>query len=941
VSQQQIAQDVRKLFTTPRLWAHHGRKLVFWYDPEGAFAETVAALDLSADAEAEAVAEGVNVAVLVLEQRPFFEKYYLLHEHPEQDFLLYAPFARPADEDNWLLDLERSGLAFSADRAAMVFRELGLHTRALEDYVRQHIAFFDNQRRVDRLLEMHVPADSNRRQLRLAMMCAALGLRTADAEALLRRVLLACLDNQDVNEDGFVPDFDGDSNHAWQTLKTLFSQAELWQVVADALYYRSDKPSLRQLYIQLAVTHAVRNLAADTPQHWQWAVLERPAAAYVFVDNWLKHRDDAAGWQVLSRHVGADLRLEDVTDALEPAAYARVDTFEHFARAFIRAVVLHLGEQNTDYGHWRDLLQACKTGFWYDQYQHYYAALEAAMDFLERHQPLDMAAGLAGLGVLETGQDAGQDISQDIGAGNENEAVALFERYSQDLYQLDGAYRRYVVAREAAGGDLLKQVDGLLKGRYVRGWLEPLARLWSDALTKQPLADNQRANSQRADGDTVRWQLPGVALQWQFFERTLYPYLVNHEREKVFVIISDALRYDVAASLRDQLLPDVRGDATLTPMLGVLPSRTNVGMAALLPGKRISINPNNMTVSKDGASTQGKDAREQVWKSSGFDTVVLTADELTSMSRDEGRDAIKAARLVVIYHDTIDKMGENDESKVLAACDTAIDELVKLVKRVCNALNGINVYITADHGFVYQEQALEDADKINLTDKENQLEVKRRHVLGRVGQPAPAGSLGFAVPCVTLEADNPVADNPVADNPADNITTGLRVYAPREMQRYALQGGGGQYVHGGASLQEITVPLLHYKHVRATKGGQGASRKVNAQVIASSRRVTNTLFSVTVWQLDAVDERVRPRTVELALYDAQGRAVTDVATVRLDKTTGQATAREHTVRLTIAISNPDRGASYDLVMTDSEDGTEVLREAWSISLAFSDDFGEF
>ena len=909
MAQQQIAYELRRLFGSPRLWAHDSRRLVFWYDPQATFADIVDALELSV----EVLGEVLEVSVYTLKQRPLFEKYHLLHEHPQQHFLLYAPFERPADEDNWLLDLELSGLAFSADRAALLFRELGLHQRSLETFLRQHLSFFDDPKREARLLAMHLPADSDQAALRLAMMCAALGLQTADEQGLLRRLLIAGLESS--------------ANRHWQTLLALFAEQELWEVVAQALAFRATEPSLRRLYISLAVTHAARHLAAATPVAWRAVVLERPAAAYVFVDNWLKHRDDASAWRDLSAEIADDLRLEEISEGLEPETYARVDTFKHFDRALIRAVVSRLLGQSSDYASLRDWLAKRKTGFWYNDYQHYYLALEAAMDFLEQHQQLQLEAGV--------------------------DCAALFQRYSQELYRLDGAYRRYVVARDAAGGDIIKALDDLLEGRYVRGWLEPLAQAWSQAFIAQSLQQDS-AQSAASAAHNCQWQVPNVAYQWQFFERTLRPYLRSHEREKVFVIISDALRYEVAAELRDVLALDLRGDAKLTPLLGVLPSRTNVGMAALLPGKHISISPQNL-VSKDGMSTQGKEARATLLQRSGFHSVVLSAPELLHMPRKEGREATKAAQLVVIYHDTIDKMGENDESKVLAACTEAVVELHTLIKRICNDLNGTNLYLTSDHGFLYQRRVLEPADKIDAPPKDACFESKRRHVLIAAEQPqqhAPLGSLGFRLPYLRRSAGS---TDDAASDVASDIASGVDsstasqdaalgdwyVYVPRGIERYALQGGGGQYVHGGSSLQEVTVPLLHYKHVRPVKGGEGASRKVNAQVITSSRRVTNTLFSVTVLQLDAVGGRVRPRKVRLALYDATGKAVTNEAALHLDKSSAQATEREQSVALTVGSRNLERGGHYDLVMTDSEDGTEVLREAWTISLAFTDDFEDF
>jgi hypothetical protein len=51
---------------------------------------------------------------------------------------------------------------------------------------------------------------------------------------------------------------------------------------------------------------------------------------------------------------------------------------------------------------------------------------------------------------------------------------------------------------------------------------------------------------------------------------------------------------------------------------------------------------------------------------------------------------------------------------------------------IINSLNGSMVLVTADHGFMYQESALDEADKASLDDKpEGTLKAKKRYLLGR------------------------------------------------------------------------------------------------------------------------------------------------------------------------------------------------------------------
>jgi uncharacterized protein (TIGR02687 family) len=494
---------------------------------------------------------------------------------------------------------------------------------------------------------------------------------------------------------------------------------------------------------------------------------------------------------------------------------------------------------------------------------------------------------------------------------DEERAPILYE--TQALYGLDQAYRTFVCAsdRTLQVGDVLAPLVAQIERSYVQGFLEPLGQAWSEAL--EPLG---------------AWDLGGVRGQQHSFGDHVLPLLLKNDREKAFVVISDALCYEVADELRSELVVALRGEADLTPMLGVLPSITKLGMAALLPGRALRL-MDDKKVLQSGLSTQGSEAREAILqayaqKELSASAVVLSAGDVLRMSREEGRSAVQPHRVVYIYHNVIDSTGDKaaSEREVFDACETAVQQLQNLTRRLANQLNATNVFITADHGFLYQRQRLAEADKLTLPEDKG-IDHSRRYVVGRALS-APRSTLGFALPHLTNAGG-----------------AALSAVVPRGTLRFAIQGAGSQYVHGGASLQEVTVPLLHYKHVRASKGDSGASQKTSLQITAASRRITNTRFSLTILQTQPVGERVRAREVSVGFYDAQGKPVTEERVVLLSSAAEAASARQQTLRFSVTEANPDRTKTYYLVVRDTEDSLELVRESWSISLAITDDFGDF
>ncbi len=848
-----IQTTLQTLFQDDSRWAHQGQRVVFWYDPDQQFQDIFAELQLD------------RVAKLQLNDTPFTIKHRLLVEQPQQAFLLYAPFPEPAPQDNWLLDIQHRALTFAADRAALIFADLGLRQRHLETVIRAHLKFFDNRKRTETLQAMQLAPQTNEPGLLLALLSVLAGLKVPDASQLIRRVLMAGLLETD--------------NLLWAEITRCVSASAFWQIVQTHLAVQDATPSLEKLFRCLLITHFDTALRGHLPPTLQGHVISPGQQAYAFIDQWLRDQQDSAQWMELSEFIQKELDLFPQIEALPPEVLFEATSFEAVDYALIRACVQEIKAQANDLHRWRSWFTARRATVWYPKYAATYQALEAAIALVELKQQSAIGFRLA--------------------------APLLFNTYASELYQFDQAYRHFVVASERANGDIIKNLVEEVENLYTYWFLDGLGAAWSDALETH------------AQG---HWQLTGVPTQTNFFPHHVVPILNRNDREKVFVIISDALRYEVASELQALIAQELRGETGLTPLLGVLPSITRLGMAALLPGDTLELLPNQGDVLKAGLTTKGREARQAVLQQhSGVEATVLRAADLLAMNTDMGREAIKPYRLIYIYHDVIDAIGDKpaSERQVLSACEDAIRELLKLVKKICNSLNGTHVLITADHGFLYQRHPIAEADKIPLPQGEDIVETNRRFILRTQNLEAPS-LLNFTLP---YESRGAIAS------------------VPRGSLRFAIQGAGAQYVHGGASLQEICVPVITYHHKRAEKGDDGPARKVGVQINALLRRVTNNRFSFNLMQTEPVEGRWRSRRVSVALYDAQEQPITDVKEVELGSTSPHPTDREFKQTLTVILTNPPTTAT--LVVKDATDNTELVRETWTVNLGITNDFGDF
>ena len=99
----------------------------------------------------------------------------------------------------------------------------------------------------------------------------------------------------------------------------------------------------------------------------------------------------------------------------------------------------------------------------------------------------------------------------------------------------------------------------------------------------------------------------------------------------------------------------------------------------------------------------------------------------------------------------------------------------------------------------------------------------------------------------------------------------LCVYVPRSTIRFKVPGPGYNFVHGGAALQEVMVPLIKYKALRGSNRKKQEENKVKLKLINESRKISNTLFSLEFFQTEKVDEEHLGRTVEVYIEDENGR----------------------------------------------------------------------
>lgn len=870
MSQQRITDALASLFA--------GGALVFWNDPDAEFAGQIEGLVPS------------GVALIHLDKTPYLQaKLSVERAARDAEFLFYSARPEPDLTSDWLLDARLRGKVFRADNASILLEDLGLASQQLREHLKQRSKFLKAKDRVDRLKRLVAPTDSAE-DLDRKMIAVLVRADQPDLSGILLRLFTGQM------PDG-VPFLDAVSK-PWSDVVTNELDIAFWDLVRREMGYQAASPSVRDLLFHILVTDFARSAHGACPaQLAHFVISDRTLAANasVFASGWRSHMAHFGSYDALSGAVALELGLSGLVSSMTAETLSDTMTFEEVERRIIQDLKTRIiSGHGADMDALRALIARRRDGHWANRLLAHasattralaacYDALEAAAAFFE----------------LRAKYSAGFSFA--------NADVGLLA-YEQEIFRFDQLYRQFNHAADAVepmGWALLHELRERIETSY-SGWFVPqLGSAWSKVLEGE-------------SGLLNRWKSSARCNQQDFYEKHVRQHL-DAGIKRVFVIISDAFRFEAAEELVREINGKNRLIAVLSPMLGVLPSYTALGMAALLPHQTLAYKRNsNLDLMTDGAVVSTVEQRgDQLAKYSG---VAVKADDLLAMGKDKGRDFVRDKRVIYVYHDKIDLLGDKQgsERETFSAVAQTLLELNQLSSFIINSLNGSLVLMTADHGFLYQEAPLDESDKSTLGEKPaGVLKAKKRYVLG--------DDLG-----VTGKAWSGNTHN-TAGTEAGNGS--LDFWVPRGASRFHF-AGGARFVHGSAMPQEIVIPVIT---LRESEHESAKTRSVEFSLLGSSNKVVTNKQRFEFIQTEPVSERVLARTVLVSLRDGEA-LISDEVSVTFDSGSDLMDERKRSVMLTVRSGTYDKTKDHFLIGRDAKTNVEVLRVPLKVDLAFANDF---
>lgn len=859
MSTESIQFSLNERFAAP-LPEFYKRRIVFWQDEDREFETMLDELEIP------------DVKIIKLTgTNNFAVKKLLLHDDLTSNFLIYNPFSYTQQQDNWLRDIELFSEEYRADFISMQMSELNIaSTPAMRKTVKVYSKFLENKDRIAKLKkigrEYQTPL-----QLHIDIMAVLAGLNGGSAQDVFIAVLAAGLDE--------------DNNAALNNIKKFGNIDAFWQLARKYTGYihEEDKP------LGFFASHVLLTALAQTMNTSVLKGLERfisdsnKAYCYSIVHEWRnrEYNDDLFD---LCRYIENELNLASRFEKQDIETLLTADIFPSIHESILKRFFSEVADHVVKVELMLKAAENRRTSGWYERFADYYDCLYYMAKMQEFYQ--DNAAGFH---IVEP--------------------KAIWKLYTETAYEMDSFYRHF----HYAFGNSLKNSNVLLEDKlkhsaeyvealYQNWYLKELTGCWTNAISENL---------------SSLGYVSEIGKQHDF-----YPRYVRHlagKNSRAFVIISDALRYEVAAELCDTIIRTTKGTAKLDAVQAIFPSITKFGMANLLPGRKLSVTE-DMEVLVDGQHSRSTPEREKILCSGNPNSVAVQYTDVLNMKRADRRELVSGKEVVYIYHNTIDAIGDKapTEKKVFEACEDAMQELSNILRIIINDMQGTDIFITADHGFLYTYSPLTESDKIGKSAFSGTVyEVGRRYAMTD-----PLTAAEYLMP-VQLEGE----------------IGGIAVkgYTPLDSTRIKITGGGENYVHGGVSLQEMVVPVIAFKNLRTTSKKYVEVSNAEIKLLSESRKVSNLLFSLDFFQRQPIGDKVQPCAYSIYMTDDEGVLISDRQTIIADRTSTNASERVFRVRFNLKAGAYDKNKIYRLVIANDTDVPEEVE--FHIDIAFADDFG--
>jgi uncharacterized protein (TIGR02687 family) len=822
------------------------RKLIFWYDVNAEFLEEIEKLNLK------------NAKVFYLKKdNSFYTKYFLEKIDTTNNYLLYAPFAKPDIKDNHLEDTLLYSKEFFADKLSLLMVDLNIPKKYVH-LAQKYVKFFASNERFIKFKEL-MTEGFQEDLFETAIMCVLSKTKMLNFEEVLRVVLI---------EGGL------EDNKILAEFEKYDILNKFWDKCTHLYGFYSSEPTLIKLVINLLITHTAYSYSRKFPKQLEPFICDKKNNIEAFISNYKNngYSKVKSSYDEIARFVAKEVRFIDLIKQEEVESFVEIDSFEVFDDLILNKLnqMLIQNSFNNKIGKY-NFAELCKERIkkhFGPKYTSQYELLKAAYYLLKDGARF----------VPET------DYKNQI------------DSYVAKDYMLDTNYRDFYYYYDAMDDELRDKFD-----------YEPLRQLVENLYSNTILNKSAVAFSKTFESVYSDFK---INKQNRFYENFVKN-IANKKR--LVVIISDALRFECAKELSKSVYTGCIDEAKVDYMVASLPTFTKLGMASLLPNHKLQLD-DKFGIYVDGNSCETLEERQKQLQQYQPNSVALNFEVALNMKKEDYKN-LQGKNLIYIYHNEIDAIGDKaiTEHKVFNATADALKNIEILINRLTRFISATEFIVTADHGFIYKREALQEYDKIALYKQEDAL-VKRRFILSK--QPLEVMGAQSVNMAKVIGKGN--------ENYYVNVPMGVDVFK--------TPGAGINFVHGGASLQEMIVPVLHIKTSKEKKEVLPAP----LELMSLYSRITNLITYLDFRQLEPVGENYSSSNYKLYFIDSNNNRVTNEVFISADKKEDNPEKRSFKERFSFISKKYNISEKYYLILFGENDN-EIKRYEYSIDIPFAGD----
>ena len=804
-----------------------------------------------------------NTEIIRYDNNSLWIRYHIEKEELNKNIVIYLPFERQKGVNNELLDIEtaNSDLIFNPDSTTMRLKNLGLSDEC-RAVIKKYNRFFNNKIRENDFKVFDIE-DKNNENIDYIITAILLGIKSINVDDIIKNIIKIYYDDK----------------KRYEALFKFGNEEFILNLINK--YFGSKITSteeMKNVFKSLVFTYFAASISNINKlnRYGKYLLQTRVTNSQVFVNNLMRDKSTRKYFELISNDISKEFGIEELISTMDIEDYKNADAFSIIDNNIILYIVNQLFNSINEFDKYNELITLRESKYWYDKYYNEYNFLKVVSKYFE---------------VVNRVQTSIKTF----------EIEKFVELYTNELYLVDTLYRKmYYFFDNIRDKDNFINLKNKVENNYTNTYMLELSLKWNDTIE-----------------NINRYDVNKLTMQNKFFDKYIKSQAESSKNGRTIVIISDAFRYECAKELNEKL--KVFGTKSdIYYMLGLVPSYTQLGMAALLPNKELSRDPNykdkgSDNIFVDGINSVGIENRERILTKVVPEGLAIQYEELYAMTKSEWKKIFSGKKVVYIYHDVVDKAGEHDENNVFEACEKAIKQIEGLVKDLHTTFSGVNCYISADHGFFYKRGKVEEYQKTSRDTSATRQKVRYSYTDKKSEEEG----------IVSINLDYIFGEN-----------SGY-VNIPKGQNVFSKQGGGINYVHGGILPQEIIIPVIDFKSTRTSE----ESKKVGITYSGLSTKITNAITYLEFLQDNKVDENNLECRYLLHFEDENGNRVSDECTIVANYTNAEVKDRFFKEKFVFKNIDYNRDKNYYLVIVDEETGIEKQRIKFIIDIAIINNFG--